>query len=81
MHKHMELAGRMTELVLSPGALAAAITRFKANTCFPHYFHNAPKRRDCSLLALELSRVLPLLKGEESSQLSRNLAGGELLML
>lgn len=81
MHKHMEIAGRMTELVLSPGALAAAITRFKANTCFRHYFHNAPKGRDGSLLAFELSRVLPLLKGEESSQLSRNLAGGELLML
>lgn len=33
LHKHMELTGRMAELVLSPGGLAAAITRFKANTC------------------------------------------------
>lgn len=33
LHKPMELTGRMTELVLSPGALDTAITRFKANTC------------------------------------------------
>lgn len=29
----MELTDRVTELVLSPGALATAITRLKANTC------------------------------------------------
>lgn len=58
-------AGRMPELVLSPGALAAVITRFKASICLL-LITSTGKGRDCSLSASELSRALPASKGEES---------------
>lgn len=51
-------AGRMPELVLSPGALAAVITRFKASTCLL-LITSTGKGRDCSLSASELIEPCP----------------------
>lgn len=54
----MELTGRMTELVLSPGALAAAITRFKANT-YVFLITSIMQAKDMTAACLHLNIVEP----------------------
>lgn len=60
LHKRMELTGRMTELVLSPGALAAAITRFKANT-YVFLITSIMQAKDMTAACLHLNIVEPCL--------------------